>query len=203
MVVTLLPDGACLALERRWILTLMLVDSRRRDIQATMRYRRAPAVLETFHMIRPYRPDDLETLLGIWLEASSRAHDFVARSFWEARLDDMRNLYLPAAQTWVYERDGTLVGFVSLLDDILAAIFVAPAEQGAGIGSALLEHAKRLREQLSLTVYAANSASIAFYRRHGFRVAGEQLDAHTGHPERLMTWQRQASVGGGVASLSS
>ena len=38
----------------------------------------------------------------------------------------MRNLYLPAAQTWVYERDGTLVGFVSLLDDdILAAIFVA------------------------------------------------------------------------------
>ena len=96
-------------------------------------------------MIRPYRPDDLETLLSIWLEASSRAHDFVARSFWEARLDDMRNLYLPAAQTWVYERDGTLVGFVSLLDDILAAIFVAPAEQGAGIGSALLEHAKPAR----------------------------------------------------------
>ena len=60
MVVTLLADGACLALERRWILTLMLVDSRRRDIRATMRYRRAPAVLETFHMIRPYRPDDLK-----------------------------------------------------------------------------------------------------------------------------------------------
>ena len=34
----------------------MLVYSRRRDIQATMRYRRAPAVLETFHMIRPTAP---------------------------------------------------------------------------------------------------------------------------------------------------
>ncbi|NCT77795.1 N-acetyltransferase [Pseudomonas stutzeri] len=154
-------------------------------------------------MIRPNRPDDLETLLGIWLEASSRAHDFVERGFWEARLVDMRNLYLPAAQTWVYERDGTVVGFVSLLDDVLAAIFVAPTEQGHGIGSALLEHAKGLRERLSLTVYAANGASIAFYRRHGFQIAGEQLDAHTGHPERVMTWQRQASVAGGGESLSS
>lgn len=96
-------------------------------------------------MIRPNRPDDLETLLGIWLEASCRAHDFVERGFWEARLDDMRNLYLPAAQTWVYERDGTVVGFVSLLDDVLAAIFVAPTEQGHGIGSALLEHAMPAR----------------------------------------------------------
>lgn len=154
-------------------------------------------------MIRPNRPDDLETLLGIWLEASSRAHDFVERGFWEARLDDMRNLYLPAAQTWIYERDGTVVGFVSLLDDVLAAIFVAPTEQGHGIGSALFEHAKGLRERLSLTVYAANSASIAFYRRHGFQIAGEQLDAHTGHPEWVMTWQRQASVAGGGESLSS
>ena len=35
-----------------------------------------------------------------------------------------------------------MVGFVSLLDDVLAAIFVAPTEQGHGIGSALLEHAR-------------------------------------------------------------
>ena len=106
---------------------------------------------------------------------------------------------------YMQERFGFRAGAVQMAIDasiVLAAIFVAPAEQGAGIGSALLEHAKRLREQLSLTVYAANNASIAFYRRHGFQVAGEQLDAHTGHPERLMTWQRQAS-GGGVASLSS
>jgi len=181
----------------------MLVDYRRRDIPATMRYRPALRRSGEPYMIRPNRPDDLETLLGIWLEASCRAHDFVERGFWEARLDDMRNLYLPAAQTWVYERDGTVVGFVSLLDDILAAIFVAPTEQGHGIGSALLEHAKGLRERLSLTVYAANSASIAFYHRHGFQIAGEQLDAHTGHPEWVMTWQRQASVAGGGESLSS
>ena len=90
----------------------MLVDYRRRDIPATMRYRPALRRFGEPYMIRPNRPDDLETLLGIWLEASSRAHDFVERGFWEARLDDMRNLYLPAAQTWVYERDGTVVGFV-------------------------------------------------------------------------------------------
>ena len=76
-----------------------------------------------------------------------------------------------------------------------AAIFVAPAERGAGIGSALLEHAKRLREQLSLTVYAANNASIAFYRRHGFQVAGEQLDAHRppGTPDDRSVRRRAAA----------
>lgn len=154
-------------------------------------------------MIRACRPADVETVLKIWLEASSRAHAFVDRSFWEARLADMRELYLPAAQTWVHERDGTVVGFVSLLDDILAAIFVAPTEQGRGVGSALLQHAKQSREQLSLTVYAANEASIAFYRRHGFEVVGEQLDEHTGHPELAMSWQAQAPGAGGRVSTSS
>ncbi len=29
-------------------------------------------------MIRPFRPDDLEPVLAIWLAASIRAHDFIA-----------------------------------------------------------------------------------------------------------------------------
>ena len=195
--------GVSLATSAGWLRSLMLVDYGQRDILTIMGYGPALHCLEILRMIRPCRPADLETVLNIWLEASSGAHDFVERSFWEARLDDMRSLYLPAAQTWVHEQDGTVVGFVSLVDDILAAIFVAPTEQGRGIGSALLEHAKRQRERLSLTVYAANEASIAFYLRHGFQVAGEQLDEHTGHTELAMIWQPQAPVAGGAGSLSS
>ena len=76
---------------------------------------------------------------------------------------------------------------MSLLDDIPAAIFVAPAEQGAGIGSACSKARQRLREQLSLTVYAANNASIAFLSSSRLPCRRRATDAHTGHPERLMT----------------
>ncbi len=141
-------------------------------------------------MIRPFRPDDLEPVLAIWLAASIRAHDFIAPAFWASKLDDMRDIYLPAAQIWVDERKGEVLGFIALVGDVLAAIFVAPSAQGGGIGSALIEQAKTVRERLELTVYSANAASVAFYRRHGFAVISEQLDPHTGHPELAMAWQR-------------
>ncbi|WP_278362594.1 N-acetyltransferase [Stutzerimonas kunmingensis] len=141
-------------------------------------------------MIRPFRPDDLEPVLAIWLAASIRAHDFIAPAFWASKLDDMRDIYLPAAQIWVDEREGEVLGFVALVGDVVAAIFVAPSAQGGGIGSALIEQAKTVCERLELTVYSANAASIAFYRRHGFAAISEQPDPHTGHPELAMAWQR-------------
>jgi len=142
-------------------------------------------------MIRLFHPDDLEPILAIWLSASIRAHDFVDQVFWESKLDDMRDIYLPASQTWVYEQGGQVRGFLSLLDEVLAAIFVAPDAQGSGIGSALIEHAKAMRERLDLTVYSGNTASVAFYHRHGFEVLGERMDEHTGHPELAMAWHRR------------
>lgn len=156
-------------------------------------------------MIRPYGHQDVERILAIWLNASTLAHDFIDASFWESKLDDMRDVYLPVAETWVCERDGQLLGFISLVEDVLAAIFVSPERQGEGIGSSLLEQAKRLRQQLQLTVYSANHASVAFYRRHGFEATAHSIDEHTGHPELVMAWhgekQVQAvSMGAGTSS---
>lgn len=72
-------------------------------------------------MIRQYQGHDIEAVLDIWLRASIEAHDFVAASFWESQLDDMRNLYIPGSETWVYEQDGAVLGFYSLCDNHLAA----------------------------------------------------------------------------------
>jgi len=66
--------------------------------------------MEPTRMIRPFRPDDLEPVLAIWLAASIRAHDFIAPAFWASKLDDMRDIYLPAAQIWVDEREGEVLG---------------------------------------------------------------------------------------------
>ena len=139
-------------------------------------------------MIRKNTENDLEKILDIWLNASIKAHDFVAAEFWQSQLKNMRNIYLPAAETYVYETDSGVVGFYALHQDNLAAIFVAPECQGQGIGKQLLDHAKTRRRLLTLTVYKENQAGCQFYLSQGFSVLSEQLDDHTGQPEYVMRW---------------
>ena len=137
-------------------------------------------------MIRAYTISDLDVVLEIWLSASIKAHDFVAPSFWQAQVESMRNVYLPASEIYVAIRQGGVAGFYALHENSLAAIFVKPELQGQGIGRRLISHAKNQRTELTLSVYKENQASCRFYLDHGFTVIGEQKDAHTGHFEYTM-----------------
>ena len=46
-------------------------------------------------MISRLKETDMDQVLEIWLEASIKSHNFIKREFWESKLEDMRNLYLP------------------------------------------------------------------------------------------------------------
>lgn len=138
-------------------------------------------------MIRRLTDEDMDAVLDIWLSASIQAHDFVAPSFWESHVETMRTVYMPASEAYVYCEETTIIGFYALSGNTLAALFVAPKYQRRGVGKALLAHAKTQRPVLTLSVYQENRASCQFYLSHGFSIAGEQVDAHTGHPEYLMS----------------
>ncbi|MFS1442035.1 N-acetyltransferase [Vibrio sp. 10N.286.46.E10] len=137
-------------------------------------------------MIREYNPNDIEAVLDIWLTASIKAHDFVAPEFWESQVANMRDLYIPASTTYVYQVDGEVRGFYSLYEGILAAIFVSTEHQGSDIGKQLIQHAKLECLNLSLNVYKENQATIQFYLSQGFSIVNEQVDEHTGHQEYTM-----------------
>ena len=137
-------------------------------------------------MIREYRAADIDAVLDIWLEASIKAHDFIAPEFWKSQVCNMRNIYLPSSQTYVYLNGGQVRGFYSLHEGVLAAIFVNPTEQGYGIGKQLMTHAKLQCPNLSLSVYKENQASIGFYLSQGFEIVREQVDEHTGNQEYFM-----------------
>ncbi|MDR5860412.1 N-acetyltransferase [Halomonas eurihalina] len=140
-------------------------------------------------MIRTYREEDIDQVLDIWLSASIKAHGFVDPEFWESKVGEMRDRYIPASETFVYERNDRVVGFYSLFEDTLAAIFVDPGLQGQGIGTTLLDDAKGRREELRLTVYRENAPSVRFYENHGFVSLGEQVDENTGHAEIVMGYR--------------
>ena len=137
-------------------------------------------------MIREYSAADTETVLTIWLTASIKAHNFIASEFWESQVGNMRDISLPASQTYVFQVDGKVRGFYSLYEGILAAIFVCPEHQGSGIGKQLMQHAKLECPNLSLNVYKENQATIDFYLSQGFNIVSEQADEHTGHQEYTM-----------------
>jgi putative acetyltransferase len=65
---------------------------------------------------------------------------------------------------------------------------VSPDRWRSGIGSALLEHVLAGLESggrwadVTLWVYTANERARTFYARHGFEIAGETVNEHTGQP---------------------
>ena len=139
-------------------------------------------------MIRAFREEDTERVVAIWLQASIQEHDFMPEAYWKEKTGDMRTLYLPLSEIVVDEEAGELTGFMAFVDDYLAALFVAPEHQGRGVGSRLLQLAKKMRGALELGVYAENSRAIRFYAARGFRVVGERAEEATGQVEKLMVF---------------
>ena len=98
-------------------------------------------------LVRPFRPDqDMDAVLDIWVRASEQAHAFVPPGFWRARLTEMRDRYLPLAEVRVAVWPD-VAGFAAVVEDHLAALFVAPERQGRGLGRLLVENARQGRAE--------------------------------------------------------
>lgn len=131
-------------------------------------------------MLRKYESTDLEDLLSAWAAASAVAHPFLSEQFLEQERRKIPSVYLPNAETWVWETDGRVVGFVALLGNEVGAIFVDPRFQRAGIGRALMDRARASREDLEVEVFKANALGRAFYARYGFKLMQEKTHEETG-----------------------
>lgn len=97
---------------------------------------------------------------------------------------------LPQAEIYVYEDDDTneIVGFIGLAKHFVEGFFVRETAQSHGIGKQLLDYVKEVKSDISLSVYQKNVRAVSFYRREGFAVQSENVDASTGEKEFIMVW---------------
>lgn len=144
----------------------------------------------SYSITRLTDPEEVEEVVNIWLEGSKAAHHFIDFTYWLKHADAMRTTYIPQSDTWVF-RDHTneIAGFVSLVEDYLASLFVHPQKQGRGIGSKLMDKVKELKSELSLAVYAKNQKAVSFYKKSGFDIKETRTDPNTGEEEILMVWK--------------
>ena len=153
--------------------------------------------------LRPAREGDLEALAGlhhaIWLDAHAA---FVGLPPDTRDVAWYRGVIAPTLdRTLVAERNGSPVGYVTLLDELIDDIWVAPWAQGQGTGALLLRageaaiHANGFAEA-RLECVAANQGARRFYERHGWRLA-RQFVTEQPRPGLAMAEYRKRLDGGG------
>ena len=133
-------------------------------------------------MIRSYRSSDCDALLDVWAAASAVAHPFLSKDFVSAERQSIAELYLPAAETWVWAVGEHVLGFIAMLGDEIGGLFVDPDHHGRGIGRALVDHVVTSRERLEVEVFKDNHLGRAFYAAYGFVEDHEGIHSVTGLP---------------------
>ncbi len=132
------------------------------------------------HIIRKYTDADCDGVIEAWYAASLVATPFLSDEFMSDERGNIRTKWLPMAETWVSEVDGTVAGFIALIGNEVGAIFVHPDYQGRGIGRELMDHAASLRDELVLDVFEENAIGRRFYDRYGFQIESKHMHDDTG-----------------------
>jgi GNAT superfamily N-acetyltransferase len=140
------------------------------------------------------RPEDAEDVAAVFLAARRAAMPWLpelhpdeeTRAFFAERV-------LPSCEVLVERRAGVVVAFLALRGDEVDHLYVHPAAQGLGIGSALLAEAQARRPGgLELWAFQRNTPALAFYAKHGFtelrRTDGR--DNEEREPDVRLGWRR-------------
>lgn len=143
-------------------------------------------------MIRKFSTKDTAAVMQVWIETIVEAHDFVNANYWHNALENMQNNYILNSDSYVYLKDGGIIGFISIIEDnVIGAIFVEKPFQGKGIGEALIDHVKTKYEKLYISVFEKNKNAQSFLLNRGFKFEYKQHDANTGEEELLYIWEKR------------
>lgn len=135
------------------------------------------------------------------MDAAARVH----RIAFDRAMPWLAGLHTPEEDRWFYrermfktctlwgafEAD-VLTGVIAFHDDWIEQLYVLPEAQGRGVGTELLDVAKRASERLQLWTFQRNARALLFYEARGF-VLVEQTDGagnEENEPDARYLWTR-------------
>jgi putative acetyltransferase len=150
-------------------------------------------------MIREYKPEDLNSIMEIWLQGNLQAHNFINPEFFQQNYDLVKML-IPMSTLYVQDLDG-VKGFIGLTENYISGLFVDEKYRHQGIGNALINKAKQRNNELSVHVYKKNTVAIDFYLSQNFDIVSESINEETNEPELLMRCNVEHNVKIGKCAL--
>lgn len=138
-------------------------------------------------MIRNLNSADIDNVMDIWIKSTIKAHHFISKEYWQNNYNTVKNVYIPMSDTFVYEDNEGIKGFISIINnEFIGALFVDINFQGNGIGKKLIDYAMNKYKELELAVYKENETSVEFYINRGFKIVKEQINDDSGYSEYIM-----------------
>ena len=135
------------------------------------------------------------------MDAAARVH----RASFDQALPWLTGLHTPEEDRWFYRErmfktcalwgafdDNVMTALIAFRDDWIEQLYVLPEAQGQGVGTELLDVAKRASERLQLWTFQRNARARRFYEARGF-VLVEQTDGagnEEKEPDARYLWTR-------------
>ena len=113
------------------------------------------------------------------------------KDFLDQEADNVRNVYMAFAETWVSEVDGSVVGFIALIDNEIGGLFLDPKYHGKGLGKALVDKAVTEKGPLVVEVFKENVIGRRFYDAYGFQFSEQFVHEATGQAVIRMTYKAE------------
>jgi ribosomal protein S18 acetylase RimI-like enzyme len=131
--------------------------------------------------VRAMMDSEIDAVAALWHRAGVAAYPYLPG--WQAlslttAVEVFREHIAAHCDIFVVESGGRIAGFLALKGSYIDRLYIDPAHQGRGLGTALTRYAQRLSPAgLELHTHVQNDRARALYERLGFRAAGFGISA--------------------------
>jgi ribosomal protein S18 acetylase RimI-like enzyme len=123
--------------------------------------------------IRPVRDDEIDDVIRLWHITKLDAYPYLPLEQGRTLDEDsrfFREVILPRNEVWVAQDGAALVGFLAIEGSYVDRLYIHPAHQRRGAGTALIAKAKSLSPTgIQLHTHVKNTQARAFYEQHDFK----------------------------------
>ncbi len=145
-------------------------------------------------MIRKIKEEDLTNVMTIWVKGNFKANGFIEKDYWLEIYNQTKLDFLENYKTYVYVENDEILGFISICDNEIKAIYVKEEKRENGIGTKLLNHCRDNLEEnteMYVKIFEKNMNGILFFSKRQFKNNKIQLNEQFNETEYVMTWKKE------------